>query len=814
MHLTAALRSFRRRRAVTGLIILTLTLGIGVVVAIFMIAQSILLKPLPYANADSVAMIWRKPLNRSSVMSGFRDASDLDRQIATSGLVQQWRGQKTVIADVAAIELTTQADLILASGAERIRGAFATPNLFEVLGVAPALGRLFNRDDTGAIVISDGFWRRAFGGDAAIVGRTMDLTLGRPRARQTFVIAGVLPPAFRFTYPDETEFWIVTRWDEVARSNPNALRYQVVARLETGVTAERATAELSALLAAEQASRNVPATRRETVWVEPINDYTVGRVRPAIQLLAALCASVLLIGCVSAANLMLAQTASRERELVTQRFLGASRSRLLWQLLSETTVLVGVSTLLALVTVAALQPIIRAAVPLATPRANEIAVGFMVVVGASFVGGAVVLLAGLLPAWMSVRRELHAGMLQPHTVTTSQSGTRLRQLLIAIQIAFVTPLGLAAGLLLHSFWNLQHVELGFDSSNIVVAEMRLLNPRYRDAELRLFEVSVLERAKGIGGVIDASITSAIPMRGVDWLRGIPVSGADWVNGKPTLETTRLAANERQVEPNYFSVMQVAPVEGRLFDATDSKTSAPVAVVSESLARALFAGKSAVGQMLPTVPAARQIIGVVRDVRSRRVDEAGMPAFYTPRAQSSSELVVLVLKTDGRTELVQSAIRPMIAAIDPDQPVQNITTLDQVVSDTIDTPKVYATVAMTLALITLVLTLAGVCGVLFQIVSERTRELGIRAAVGAAPRQLIAAVMHKGVMPLITGVVVGTVASTWIARAMRAYLFEIDALPLTAYGVTAVVVLLCGLVACYLPGRSAAKLDTLAALRHE
>lgn len=813
MNLTAVLRSFRRRRAITALIICTLTLGIGVVTAIFMVAQSILLRPLPYANAETVAMIWRKPLNRPSVLAGFRDTADLDRQIATPEMVRQWRERKALFADLAAIE-PVQADLVTSGGAERLRGAYATPNLFNVLGVAPTIGRLFTPNDTDAVVISDGFWRRRFGGDAAIVGRTIDLTLGRPRARRPYVIAGVLPPAFHFTYPGETELWIVLTWGTLAQRPRNGVFFQTVAQLNSGVTVEQTSASLTTLLAAEDDARNVPATRRDTVWAEPIREYTVGRVRPAIQLLAALCASALLIGCLSAANLTLAQSTGRQRELITQRFLGASRRRLLGRLLFETLILVVVSTALAVAIVAALQPIVRSIVPLATPRANEIAVDFGVVIAASLIGGMVVLIAGLLPAWMAVRPELCAGMLQPQTMTLGEKGTRVRQGLIALEVAFVTPLALAAGLLAHSFWNLQHVDLGFDSRNIVVAEMRLLNPRYDDEQLRLFELEVLERTKGIAGVIDATITSAIPMRGVDWLRGIPVPGADWVNGKPTLETTRLAANERQVEPNYFSVMQITPVEGRLFDAGDVKAAAPVAVVSSSLARALFPDGKAVGQMLPLGTDPRLIVGVVQDVRSRRVDEAGTPAYYTPRAQSSSELVVLVVKTDGRNDAVKAAIPAIISAIDREQPVQNIKPLDQVVADTIDSPRVYAFIATTLALITLVLALAGVCGVLFQVVTERTRELGIRAALGAAPKQLVMTILGKGMKPLIAGIALGAIGSIWIARPVQQFLFDVKTTDPTMYIVTAAVILICGLVACYLPGRRAASLDTVAALRHD
>jgi putative ABC transport system permease protein len=820
MNLKAALRSFRHRRAITALIICTLTLGIGVVTAIFMVAQSILLRPLPYANADSVAMIWRKPLNRPSVLAGFRDAAEVDRQIATGEMVRQWRERKSIFADVAAIEswrgnmMSAQPDLVTGDGAVRLRGALATPNFFDVLGVSPTLGRLFNADDTDVVVISDGFWHRQFGGDAAIIGRKIDLTLGRPRTRTAFVIAGVLPPAFRFTYPEETEIWMVLPWATVAKRDARALLYQTVARLNTGISTEQASTELATTHAADQDARKVPATRRETLWAEPIREYTVGRVRPAIQLLAVLCASVLLIGCISAANLTLAQSTTRERELITQRFLGASRRRLLVQLLFETLMLVVVSTGLAVVIVAALQPIVRSAVPLATPRANEIAISFGVVIAASLIGGTVVLLAGLLPAWMAVRPELRAGMLQPNTMTTGHAGTRLRQALITLEVAFVTPLALAAGLFLHSFWNLQHVDLGFESENIVVAELRLLHPRYRDDEqLRLFELSVIDRAKAIGGVVNATITSAIPMRGVDWLRGIPKPDADWVKGAPTLETTRMAANERQVEPNYFAVMQITLVEGRLFDVTDSKAAAPVAVVSSTLARALFPDGTAVGQMLPISPP-RQIVGIVRDVRAQRVDTEGTPAFYTPRAQSSSELVCLVVKTDGSNDSVKAAIGTAIRTIDPEQPVQDIRTLDQVVADTIDSPRVYAVVAATLALITLALALAGVCGVLFQVVSERTRELGIRAALGAAPKQLVMTVLGRGLSPLIAGIVLGTIGSVWLGRLVQQFLFDVKPTEPATYAATAAIILICGLVACYVPGRRAARLDTMAALRHE
>lgn len=803
-----AFRSLRRRKVVASLVICTLALGIGAVTGTFVVAHFVLLRPLPYADSDSLVMIWRKPKSRPSAMQGFRDEAELLRQISTASMVRNWRTHNSSLTDIAAIEswrgsLAAQADLLGAAGAERLRGVLATPNFFELLGVRSALGRSFMPGDSDAVMLSDGLWRRRFGGDPTIIGRTLQIAAGRERQPRSFTVVGVLPPDFRFTYPEETEIWMQLPWETLESANQLALQYQIVARLGRGVSVDQAQADIAGLYEREQQQEGTPPERLFTAWVERIHEYSLGRTRATVGLLAGICATVLLIGCFSAANLLIADTSRRRREIVTQRALGASRSRLVRQLMTETLLLASGAMAITVLMLVVLQPIVRSLVPLATPRADEIRFGLTAILILSLVGSAAVVLTGFVPVWLALRGNPRASSLGQHTFTTGYSSVRLRQVIIAAEVAFIVPLLIAAGLLLQTFANMLRVDLGFLDERIVVAEMRLLSPKYRDrGRLRDFETALLERMTGISGVENATITSAVPFRGVDFMRSVRQPA-----GPPIL------TNERQVEPNYFRIMEIPLLAGRLFSEVDRSDAAQEVVVSLELANLLFPDGNAIGQIVDSGPR-RQIVGVVGNVRTRRVEDKGTPAYYVPRAQSPSTLVCLVVKVSNGTESVKAAIPGVVASIDREQPVQAINSLDQVVADSIDDRRVYATSSTALAAIALLLTGFGICGVLFQLVSERTRELGIRAALGAGPGQQLKTVLNQAMLPIGIGLAAGILGSVWMTQFIQGFLFGVTAVDPMTYVATAACVVCCGLAACYFPGRRAASLDPVAALRHE
>ncbi len=792
--------------------ILTLALGIGANTAIFAVVRGVLLRPLPYTSPSRLVMIWGER----------KGDSVLRRRIATPLEVQQWRARNRSFADLAVLELwssdpAARMDLAGEEGngsrrdSERLRGSFASSNFFDVLGVRARIGRTFSEGDTASgaadvVVLSDGLWRRRFGADPAIVGRAIDLTVGR-RDRQVrrFTVIGVLPPRFRFTYPKDTELWTPRAWREVDAAPKSAVMYTVIARLRDGMSVAQAQAEMGAVNDAME--RDLPDARylsSLSIVLEPVQDYAVGQLRPAMVLLISVTAFLLVIACVNVANLLLARTVERSRELSVRAALGAGRARLVRQLLAEGLVLASAGGAVGVLFAAMLQPVLRATLPSTIPRVDEIGIDGATLAWAFAIAALTSLAAGLAPSWQR-SPNLHAALKQGGaTVSGGVRASRWRSVLIATQVTAVVVLLSGGGLLLHSSWNLQRVDLGFDGSRVLTMEMRLIGRKYADEQrLRLFQDMLLERVRAVPGVTQASMTSSVPFRGVDWMMSITAEG----------RPGRFGANEREVDPEYFSLMHIPLRAGRLFDRNDTASSARVAIVSETLARAMFPGESALGRYVDVNPRS-QIVGVVGDVRHKRVDEAAAPAIYTVRAQRPSELICLVARTAPGAAGVPAAVRSAITSVDPSQPVEGITTLDQIASESIADRRFYAASTTAFSVVALLLAVAGLYGVVSRGVTERVRELGIRIVLGAGRRDVIGLVVRQGLTPVVAGLLAGTVAAFWTSRLLRAFLFEVTSVdPATFVTVPALVVVVAA-VACYVPARRATRLDPIAALREE
>lgn len=811
LDVRSAWRAAWRRPALTGLIVFTLVLGIGANTAIFAVARGVLLRPLPYQDPETLVMIWRGAANAAE-----------PRGIATPEMLREYRARATSFGDIAAVELwrgslSAQVDLATNDGAERLRGSFATPNFFSLVGVSAALGRTFAEGDgRNTVVLSDGLWRRRFGGDPGIVGQTIDIAVGRARSRLRVHVLGVLPPRFRFTYPEDTEIWMALPWPEVAAAPLNALQYHIVARLKPGVSHQAASSEMASVVASMHAAFPKNQYDRMLVWTEPMHEWSVGRVRPAVRLVAGVTLLLLVIACLNVASLILAQTTARRRAFALQQSLGASRGRLIRQLLTESAMLTAVAAGAAVIVVALLQQVVRAVLPLQMPRVDEIGIDALTVAWTTGVGAVTLLLAGLLPSWRATRVNPNTELvLGGRSASGGRVATRLRQALTVLQLAAASLLLFGGSVLLQSLWNLRHVDLGFDGS-VLTQEIRLLGPAYREPEqIDLFHDDLLERVRAIPGVREASTTSAIPLRGVDFRVNLPVPDSK----------ERLLANRRHVDPEYFDVMRIPLLDGRLLAGTDTAASAPVTVVSESLARRMFPGRTAVGQALtyPRLAASGpqrivrdpiEIVGVVGDIRSVRVDEAGGPAFYVPQSQEPSELICLVIRVDAGADHIAAAVRTAIRGIDPNQPAGRMTTIDDVVDSTIADRRFYAVATTAFGAIALLLTVAGLYGVMLIVAAERVRELGIRVALGATRQALVAMLLRQGIAPVLAGVALGGLVAAWAVRFLATYLFDVEQVSALVYVMVTLLVTLGGVVACLLPARGASMVDPVEALRSE
>jgi len=812
LDVRSAWRAAMRRPALTALTIVTLVLGIGANTAIFAVARGVLLRPLPYEDPDSLAMIWRN------------GATSTDpRGIGTPEMLREYRARASAFTDIAAVELwrgnlSAQVDLAGADGAERLRGSLATPNFFSLLGVNAALGRTFaENDEARVVVLSDALWRRRFGADPTIVGKSIDLVGRRERRREPHQVIGVLPTRFRFTYPEDTEVWLPLSWRDVDGATGQALLYHLVARLKPGIGIDAANADLSAVATAMHVDLPKGGYDRMWLWTEPVHEWSVGRVRPAMNLIGGVTLLLLVIASLNVASLLLAQTAARRRELALQRALGASRGRLVRQLLTESALFTVLAAATAVVVVLGLQQLLRAILPPSMPRIDEIGVDAATVAWTTGVGAVTLLLAGLLPGWRGTRVDPNAELgVGGRSASGGRAAARMRQGLTMLQIGAASVLLIGGSLLLQSLWNLQRVDLGFDGTSVLTQEIRLLGPQYRDEARRTaFHDAVIQRVRGIAGVREAATTSAIPLRGTDYREAILVPGT----------TERVTANRRHVDPSYFEVMRIPLIEGRLLTAADRAGAAQVAVVSQALARAMFPGGSALGQHLPyrrlattgpprLVSESIEIVGVVADVRSLRVEDAGGPAYYVPRAQRSTDLLCLVIRTEAGADHVAAAVRAAIRDVDPNQPVGPAITLGEVIAGTFADRRFYAIATLAFAGIALLLTVAGLYGIMAISAAERIRELGIRVALGATRRGLVLLLLRQGIAPVLAGVALGGLAAAWAARFLTAYLFGVAHVGPQVYLAVALLVGVGGLAACLLPARGASMADPMEALRSE
>jgi putative ABC transport system permease protein len=806
-----AIRLFLRRPAFSAALVLTLGLGIGATTAVFSLVRAVLLRPLPYADPDRLVFAW-------GGVGGARGSEHPRHAILTGRDVTDWHRRSTSFESIAVIytwdnNLDPMMDLVSAGTAERLRGAYVTANFFELVGVGAALGRTFDsRDAAGGpsvVVISDAFWRRRFGGDPAIVGRQIEVMEGRGAVRSrptSHLVAGVLPPGFRFTYPEETEVWAILPWERIRPTN--AILYQEVGRLRPGVTIAAAQAELTGILVDWRRSQGFPESRLQQMraLVEPVPEHVTAAVRPGLALLVGGAGIVLVIACVNVALLLLALIVDRRREISLRAALGASRGRVFRQMATEGSLVAAAGGLLGVALAWILLPALRAVVPAIVPRGHEMSVDPAVLAFALGVSVLTALVCALAPAWHAEHRDVQSGLRQSSAGATSDRlVTRWRRAIVLAQVAIVLALLVAASLLLHSFYRMRHVDLGFGADGIFTMEMRVLNPKYRDeASMAAFQRDVMDRVRALPDVAQASMTSAVPLRGVDFFYSLTT---------PSGESR--GAHMRPVDREYFTVMRIPLLAGRTFTEADDAKAPTVAIVSESLGRILFGAASPIGRQLDLGDRVKpEIVGVVGDVRNAAVTKPGVQAFYLARTQQPNEIICLVIRPRPGARGLAAAVREAVRAVDPAQPVENPAMLDQVVADTTASERFFTVTTAGFAVVAVLLAIAGLAGVVSRTVTERAREMAIRIALGADSGQVVRMAVGHGMWPVAGGLAVGLLGAWIVSRALARYLFEVSPLdPLTYVGVPTLLSLAAA-VACYLPARRASRVEPMVALKTE
>jgi putative ABC transport system permease protein len=787
-----ALRQFRREPLVFTAVVLTLALGIGATTAMFTIVNGVLLRPLPYRDPDRLVAV--ADLNYRGEFLHLKEHSrTLEPAAYTNG------------SDVT---VTGRGEPI------RIVAASLSPEIFAVLRVAPAIGRGFVDADgrPGAepiVLLSAGFWRAYFGADSSVVGQRLVID-GSPAT-----IAGVMPT--RFAFPSERpQLW---RPLVIDRANPIALWARnawMVARLRPGVTREAARAELRTLVPGMRARFpwKMPETHGADADAIPLAERTVGPVRPMLLLLLGAVAAVLLVVCVNVTNLILARSASRQRELAVRAALGAGRARLFRQLLAESLILSAVAGLLGLVLAYAGLESFAARLPEGTPRVRDIAIDWrvvLVIAGISVFAGVA---SGLLPALRVAFGRVHAELRDGGRSGISRIQQRAAGLLAGAELALAVMLVVCAALLLTSLRNLLASDPGFNTEHLVTATIAPSQARYPDdVRRRAFLEEVLTRVRQVPGVHRAAAGSAIPFGGnangsvfIIEGRPHPAQTGDWPQAHVRATMT----------PGYLQTVGIPLLAGRDFEERDRAGAPGVIVVSRSLAEKYWPGQDAVGARIqfPGQTTWMTIVGITGDARWSTLLESRTTTLYVSLAQSNVGATRIVVRGDSEARELAPKLRDAVWAMDRDTPVSDVADVSILVSGSAARPRFTAMVVAVFAAVALLLAAIGVYGVLAHAVTRRTREIGVRIALGAQAPEVLRLVLAQGFLVGVGGIAAGLVGAALLARTLRGLLVGVTPLQPSLYAASAAALMAVAMFAAYLPARRATRVDPAVALRTE
>jgi putative ABC transport system permease protein len=775
--------------------VLVVALGVGANTAAFSLADFVLVRPLPYPDSDRLVKLWHR-------------TPGYGRMELSPPNYNDWRAAATVFSGMAAF---TESAVNLVGGEEprRLQTAQVTPDVFGVVGVRAFRGRTFTREDSaagGRVVLSHGLWQTQFGGDESVVGQVVNLD-GRPH-----VVVGVMPPGFHFPRR-EVELWtplVIGPQDGADRTN-NYL--QGIARLRPGVSVEQAQTEMTVIAA--RLEQQYPKENRETgAAVYRLRDEISQRSR---LLLVALCGAALCILCLACANLaslLLARAANREQEIAVRTALGAGRDRLLRQLTTESVVLVAMGSAVGLLAAVAGLPLLGWLVPPTLPIAQHPTIDVRVLALAAAIVALTGLAFGVLPA-LGVRGGKTLAALRDGTRTGGGRKRRTRAALVVVEVTASVVLLVSSGLLIRALWNLESVDPGFRSANVLTLRTALPWPRYDSTGRRAqFYDRVLGEVRSLPGVEQAAYITGLPMamRGGIWPAGI--AGQEVVRGEEHSVSVRFAT------PQFFTALQIPIRAGRDVSETDGPDQPFVAVVSESFARRYWPNETALGKRFHVAFDDRTIVGVVADVRVRGREVDSEPQVYLPYKQQRDQSMVayppkdLVVRSSVPVTTLLPAIRRIVRAVDPQQPISNVRTMDQVVAEETASRVAQLRVLMVLAAIALLIAGVGIHGLLSFSVSRRSQELGIRRALGAQSGAIVGMVMREGVALAAVGIVAGVALAYLAGRAMQALLVGVQpGDPLTII-MAAAVCFGTVLLGCLRPAARAARVDPMAALRPE
>ena len=798
-----AFRRLYKAPGFTAIAIVTLALGIGANSAIFSVVNAVLLQPLPYPQPGRLVGVYHVYQGHRTVMSGpnFIDAalhSDAFERAAATG-------HHRVI-------LTGEGEPVSLDAAD------VSASLFDVLRVRPMLGPGFSADantpgKTDVIILSYGLWRERFGAARDVIGKRIAID-GVPRA-----VVGVMPAGF--AYPEGREAWLPLEYDDnFTTKERGAWQYTVIARLKPGITAAQSAADVSAI--AHNLSRQYPDDNAGLdMTTLPLREAVVGDIRRSLLILFGAVAFVLLIACANVANLLLARAAARGPELAVRTALGASRGRLIRQLLTECVILASLGAGIGLLVAVWGVSFLTSLQPQGIPRLDAIKVDGTVVAFAFALAVLTGIVFGAAPAVHATRGLASALKEGGRGAVTTRRGTRVRGALVVAELGLAVMLLVGAGLLMRSFALLHSVDPGFRPESALTFNLTLPDARYaEDAPRVVFFDELLPKLGALPGVRSAAAVMAVPLAGTQFSISFRVEGRPPVApaDEPTMEI-------RVASPEYFQTMGIPVKRGRGFNERDTAASPAVVLITESAAHRFFPNEDPLGRTIAIGwsktgkdgirrSAGGRIVGIVGDVKDAGLDEPNPPQLYMPLRQWPIGSMAVIMKTSTPPESLVEAARTTVHSIDPNLAVSNVRTMDQILERSISQPRFYMLLLGVFAALALALAAIGVFGVLSYAVSQRTREIGIRMALGAQGPSVIALVVRQAMILVVAGLTAGTVAALFVSQTMTKMLFIVRPTDPATFTAVGLILAAAALLASYLPARKATRVDPIVALRAE
>jgi len=816
-----SLRTMRKSPRIIITVLATLILGIGANTAIFSVVNATLLKPLPFHNPGQLVELSAdlRKLGARNVGFSVPELDDL-------------RDHAGIFTAVSVVWPTT-VNLTGGDHPDRFDVLAVSPNYFSILETNPQLGRLIDSRDTAngfaeAVVISDALWHKEFGGARSVIGRRVRLD------NDLYTIAGVLPPQFH--HPSTPGLHPVDMWLTAGyRAEPfpapqRSLRFLpgIIARLNPGMTPQQAQAQLEAFsdsLRREYGS-DYPATAGWTLSVTPLTEVVAGSARTLLTSLLLAVGLILLIACVNVSNLLLVNATARQREIALRLALGATRGRIIRQMLTESVLLSLISAAAGVGAAAIGVRVLVGVLPSQLPRLNPIGLDARVLAFSLAIALLTTLVFGLIPAWQASRTHPGTAELRERGGSASRRSAGLGKSLIGAEVGFSLVLLVAAGLLLKTFWNLMEVNPGFNSQHLLAGSFRLPVPNdpkadeYADIDRRTHLVrESIRRLHDVAGVENAAMSSVVPLKGPVIPGGFRVEGVSDKGDAPT-------AVEVSVTPEFFSTMGTPLLRGRMLQENDDSMSQPVVLVDEAAARLFWGGADPVGRRvrssrdiilsrLKPVPAPwMTVVGVVGNVKLSSLDEIEVPHIYESMYQRSKRDFGVVVRAIGDNAALTRDVRREIQAVDPDLPVSDMTAMTDLISNGVGDRRFAAWLLAAFAVVALLLTSVGVYGVASYAIVRREKEIGIRSALGASRGNLISMILREGMVPILIGLATGAIAAALSGRLMASLLFDVHSVDAMVFAAATTTLITIGVLANYFPARRAGRIDPVTALRNE